>query len=237
MMMSFFITFMAYMWPLSLLRTWNTFPNAPWPTRQSISKSSGVSFFCAGMGLSPPAPPPPTSTVVTLFRSPESMRRRLEDSRDLVSAEVGVDAVSGYAAVSAPGEAAGEEAPPEEASAPPANPAPLAPLSAPAAEPMLSGNDTAKPMLPHTLSIVGGGGVDAATAAKPLSVLGIVDESWDPTRGMVDESTEPTLGAWATRSASSRARARLAASAFASAHGPTMLVRACACDVLLRPPW
>ena len=45
MMVSLRITFIAYTEPLSFLRTWNTFPNAPWPTKHSISKSSGVSFF------------------------------------------------------------------------------------------------------------------------------------------------------------------------------------------------
>ena len=91
MMISFFITFMAYTDPVSFLRTWNTLPNAPCPTRQSISKSSGVSLFLAAVGLL-------GSTRVVLSSRPESMRRsdpppcsevRLDVSRDLVSADAG----------------------------------------------------------------------------------------------------------------------------------------------------
>ena len=90
-MTSFFITFMAYTDPVSFLRTWNTLPNAPCPTRQSISKSSGVSLFLGAVGLF-------GSVRAVLSSSPESILRseppawsdvRLDVSSDLVSADAG----------------------------------------------------------------------------------------------------------------------------------------------------
>ena len=103
------------------MRTWNTFPNAPWPTKHSISKSSGVSFLRAD------ALAPALDTGATLCSKPLSMRRRPpfsppppSASRDLVRPDAGLDVRAGLGAGAAPGDALRLPAPPKSSPETPA---------------------------------------------------------------------------------------------------------------------